>query len=131
MTESAFLLAAGWASDALFRYIGIDEDYRAGGHSFYTVETHIGFLGEAGVDQPLTFETTVLGVDAKRLHFVHVMTNADTSRRLATVEQMLVHVDTATGKSAPILPDVRTALDAIAATHAGADVPVTPTMEIR
>ncbi|MEY4173845.1 MAG: hypothetical protein RI900_1010, partial [Actinomycetota bacterium] len=43
MTESAYLTAAGWASDALFRYIGDDEAYRAAGHSFYTVETHIHY----------------------------------------------------------------------------------------
>ena len=41
MSESFFLLAFGDASDALFRYIGIDEAYRNAGHSFYTVESHI------------------------------------------------------------------------------------------
>ena len=41
MSESFYLYAMGEASDALFRYIGIDEAYRALGSSFYTVETHI------------------------------------------------------------------------------------------
>ncbi len=130
MTESAYLLAAGWASDALFRYVGVDEGYRAAGHSFYTVETHIGFLGEAAVDQRLRFETVVLGVDDKRLHFVHLMTDSESGRRLATVEQMLVHVDVAATKSSPMLPGVRTALGVIATAHEGAARPVTPTMSI-
>ncbi len=130
MTESAYLLAAGWASDALFRYIGIDEDYRAGGASFYTVETHLRFLGEAGVDQPVDFATTVLGVDAKRLHFVHDMTDGESGRRLATVEQMLVHVDTAAGRAAPIGPDVAAALAAVAEAHRSIEPPIRPVMEV-
>ena len=37
MTEASYLTAFGDASDVLFRYVGIDEAYRAAGHSFYTV----------------------------------------------------------------------------------------------
>ena len=77
MTEAAYLTAAGWASDALFRYIGDDEAYRAGGHSFYTVETHIHYLREVDVHEPLRFTTQVLGVDAKRVHLVHAMLHGD------------------------------------------------------
>jgi carnitine 3-dehydrogenase len=44
MTEAAYLTAFGWASDALFSYVGDDDTYRAAGHSFYTVETHIAYL---------------------------------------------------------------------------------------
>ena len=73
MTESAFLTAFGWASDRLFRYMGIDEDYRAGGHSYYTVETHINYRREASLGEPLRVTTQVLGADAKRLHLFHSM----------------------------------------------------------
>ncbi len=121
MTESAYLLAAGWASDALFRYVGIDEAYRAGGHSFYTGETRVRYLGEVGVDRRLAFDTHVTAVTEKRLAFTHVMREGE--RTVATVEQVLVHVDVGTGRSAPILPGPIAALDAIAAAHAGAEVP--------
>ena len=130
MTESAFLLAAGWASDALFRYVGDDEAYRASGNSFYTAETHILFLKEATLDQMIGFDTYVLGVDDKRLHFVHVLVDAATGERLCTVEQMLVHVDTHAGRSSPIQPGVRKALDAVAATHRGADPGIEPKLRI-
>ncbi len=131
MTESAYLLAAGWASDKLFRYLGVDEDYRNAGHSYYTVETHIRFLGEAAVDDPLQIATTVLGADAKRLHFVHEITHAEDERRLATVEQMLVHVDTTAGRSAPVPSYVQDALDAIVAAHAALEPPVPITLGMR
>src|SRR5215470_2675403 len=38
MTESSYLLLVGNAADAFFRYIGIDEAYRAAGRSLYTAE---------------------------------------------------------------------------------------------
>ncbi len=123
MTESAYLTAAGWASDALFRYIGDDEQYRAAGHSFYTVETHIHYVREVAVHEPIEFTTQVLGVDAKRVHLFHSMLHAADGGLLCTAEQMLVHVDTRAGRSAPILPHVAAALHAIASSHAALAVP--------
>jgi acyl-CoA thioesterase FadM len=123
MTEAAYLTAAGWASDALFRYIGDDEAYRDAGHSFYTVETHIHYLLEVDVHEPLSFTTQVLGADTKRMHLLHAMYHGDTSALLCTVEQMLVHVDMAAGRSAPMLDDVAAAVQAISTAHAHLPVP--------
>ncbi len=128
MSEWAFLTAFGWASDKLFRYIGIDEDYRAAGHTFFTVETHLNYVKEASLGEPLRFTTQVLGVDAKRLHFFHSMYLVDeggsTGDLLCTTEQMLLHVDTEAGSTAPLLPGPAAALAAIAEAHA--DLPVPP-----
>ena len=123
MTESAYLLAFGWASDALFRYIGIDEAYRRAGHSFYTVETHINYFREANVDESLRFTTQVLGVDTKRLHFAHAMFDDETGAELAAAEQMLVHVKLPEGKGAPILESPAAALAAVTAAHRVLPVP--------
>jgi len=123
MTESAYLTAAGWASDALFRYIGDDEAYRAAGHSFYTVETHIHYVREVAVHEPIEFHTQILGVDAKRVHLIHSMLHGTDGGLLCTAEQMLVHVDMNAGRSAAILPDVAAALQAIAAAHAPLPIP--------
>jgi carnitine 3-dehydrogenase len=117
MTEAAYLTAFGWASDALFTYIGDDDQYRADGHSFYTVETHIAYLREAAERAPLRITTRVLGVDRKRLLIYHEMFHGGDNKLLATTEQMLVHVDMNAGRSVAILPDVRAALDAICAAH--------------
>ncbi len=128
MTESAYLTAFGWASDALFRYVGIDEQYRADGHSFYTVETHIHYRREAAVHQDLHFTTQILGVDRKRLHIFHAMVDRQ-GNRLSSTEQMLVHVDTRAGATAAILPDPARALGAIA--HAHRSMPVPPEVGAR
>ncbi len=123
MTEAAYLTAAGWASDAMFRYIGDDEAYRAAGHSFYTVETHIHYLLEVDLHEPIRFTTQILGVDAKRVHLIHEMFHGESGALLCTAEQMLVHVDMAAVRSAPILAQVKAALDAIAASHTELAVP--------
>ena len=118
MTEAAFLTAFGWASDKLFRYIGIDESYRADGCSLYTVETHINYLGEATLGEPLRITTQLLGTDQKRVHFFHAMYHGDTADLLCTTEQMLLHVDMIARKASPILPRPAEALAAIASAHA-------------
>ena len=123
MTEAAYLTAFGWASDSMFTYIGDDEEYRAGGHSFYTVETHIAYLREAAEGAPLRITTRVLGVDRKRLLIYHEMFHGTNDKLLATSEQMLVHVDMAAARSVAILPDVRAALDAIATAHSSLPAP--------
>jgi carnitine 3-dehydrogenase len=117
MSEACFLTAFGWASDALFRYVGIDEAYRAEGRSFYTVESHINYVREASTGEPLRFTTQLLGLDGKRLHFFHSMHHGQTGDLLSTTEQMLLHVDMNAAKATPIAPEVHEALSAIWAVH--------------
>ena len=117
MSESFYLLAFGDASDALFRYIGIDEAYREAGNSFYTVESHINYFKEIGTGEPLDFTTQLLGLDDKRLHFFHRMFHATTGDLLCTTEQMLLHVDMKSERTAPIRPEVMEALSAIMDVH--------------
>jgi acyl-CoA thioesterase FadM len=123
MTEASYLTAFGDASDALFRYVGIDEAYRAAGHSFYTVETHLNYYKEVSSGEPLQITTQLLGLDEKRLHLFHTMTHGLIQALLATTEQMLVHVDMKAASASPIRPEVYTALKAIMAIHQGMPIP--------
>jgi carnitine 3-dehydrogenase len=102
MSESFYLYAFGDASDALFQYIGIDNDYRLAGQSFYTVETHINYYLEVSENEPLEFTTQILGLDSKRLHIFHQMFHRDSGELLATTEQMLIHVDMHKAKASEI-----------------------------
>src|SRR6516165_5469364 len=90
----------GESSDAFFRFFGVDDAYRAAGHSLYTVETHLRNLREAHEGEHLALTIQVLGTDAKRLHILHEMYSA-TGALVATAEQMLLHVDTRAGQAAP------------------------------
>jgi acyl-CoA thioester hydrolase len=127
MSESCYLLVAGDNSDQFFRYIGIDEAYRAAGHSLYTVETHIRFLREASLDESLSLTLQVLGFDRKRVHINHEI-HRDPGEGaklelLATVEQMLLHVDAVAGAVTPMPDLLHDRIGSIAAAHAPLGVP--------
>lgn len=124
MSESCYLLVFGDGSDAFFRHVGVDDDYRdKGGHSLYTVETHLHNLREASVGEPLRLTLQLLDLDDKRLHIFHAMYHAATGKLLATAEQMLVHVNMREGRSAAMSADLLQRLLAIRAAHATLPVP--------
>lgn len=117
MSESCYLLAFGDQSDAFFRLVGIDEDYRAAGHSLYTVQTMTFNFAEAHLGDELDLSFQLLDADEKRLHIFHFMHNARTGQLLATGEQMLVHVDMNAGRSAPMGGELHAKVMAILKAH--------------
>jgi carnitine 3-dehydrogenase len=118
MSESCYLLVFGDNADAFFRFIGIDEGYRAAGHSLYTVETHLHHRREVSEGEPLALSLQMLDHDHKRVHIFHEMSHAEKGILLATAEQMLIHVDIEAGRSADIPPQLAERLDAIQHAHA-------------
>jgi acyl-CoA thioester hydrolase len=119
MSESCYLLAFGDSSDAFFRFVGIDESYRIqGGHSLYTVQTHMHNLREASEGEPLRLTLQLLDMDERRLHIFHAMFHAASAELLATAEQMLLHVDLRRGRAAPFGPEVAHKLRAMRQAHA-------------
>ncbi|KAA5831318.1 thioesterase family protein [Saccharopolyspora hirsuta] len=123
MSESCYLLVFGDNSDAFFRYLGIDEQYRDGGRSLYTVETHLHHRREAAEGEPLELSLRVLDHDAKRVHVFHEMHHGGSGALLATAEQLLVHVDTEQGRSAAMPDEIRRRLAAIQRAHAALPAP--------
>jgi carnitine 3-dehydrogenase len=123
MSESCFLLVFGDGADAFFRFLGIDEDYRAGGHSLYTVETHLHHRREAAQGEPLVVTLRVLDADDKRIHVFSEMFHAGTSALLATAEQLLVHVDTRAERSAPFPAPLAERVAAVRRAHELLPVP--------
>ena len=109
----------GNALDVLFRSVGIDEDYRAAGHMYYTVENHLKHLGEAKAGEPLYVTAQVLAVDDKRLHLFQRLHRGRDDKLIATAEQMYLHVDTKAAKAAPADPKIRAKLESIRSDHSG------------
>ncbi len=124
MSESCYLLVFGDNSDAFFRLVGIDEGYRdQGGHSLYTVQTHIHNIREVAEGEPLRLTLQLLDFDDKRVHIFHAMHHGASGDLLATGEQMLVHVDMAQGRATPMPADLQARLQAIAQAHASLPMP--------
>ncbi|PQV58445.1 carnitine 3-dehydrogenase [Defluviimonas denitrificans] len=116
MTESRYLFAGTMVCDNLLRLIGADMDYVAGGHSYFTAENHVIHLDEAKLGDHLTGTVQVLSYDEKRLHaFIRILKGETV---IATVEQMLLHVDMKAGKACPAAPEVLARLKPIAEAHA-------------
>ncbi len=121
MTESRYLFASSETVDNFLRLIGAGMDYVQGGHSYYTAETHIRHLGEAKLGDRLTGDLQVLSADDKRIRiFVRILRGEDV---IATVEQMLLHVDMKAGKTCPAAPEVLARLMPLAQAHAALPQP--------
>jgi carnitine 3-dehydrogenase len=98
MTEHRYLQCFGEATDALLRHIGVGSAYLEAGRSFYTVETHIMHLGQGRLGDILSVDTQILDADSKRVRLFHAL-KAGNNIVIATAEQMLLHVDTNTGRA--------------------------------
>ena len=121
MTESRYLFAASETSDSFLRLIGADMEYVKAGHSYYTAESHIMHLGEAKLGDRLTGSLQVLGADEKRLHiFMRINRGEEV---VASIEQMLLHVDMKAGKTCTAAPEVLARLMPIAKAHSALPQP--------
>jgi carnitine 3-dehydrogenase len=116
--ESRYLQVFGDASDALFRYVGIDREYLARNGTYYTVETHLSFQRELRAGDELHVDTQVLGFDDRRLHAFHSLHRPGDQAPLAAAEQMFVHVDAKKRRAAPATPEVLARIGRIAMAHA-------------
>ena len=123
MSESCYLLVFGDNSDAFFRLIGIDEAYRAAGHSLYTVQTQLHNLREVSEGEPIRLTLQLLDCDDKRLHIFHAMFHGTSGELLATGEQMQVHVDMREGRSVAMPLELLAKVQAIRAAHAALPKP--------
>jgi len=124
--ESRYLQLFGDATDALLAHLGIDAAYLDGGASFYTVETHLSHLRQLVAGDRVQVITQLLGWDDKRLHVYHVLRRDGEEDPVATAEQMLLHVDTISGRAAPARESVRARIAALADAHAHLPRPEPP-----
>jgi acyl-CoA thioester hydrolase len=99
LRDAHYLLLFSFATDALMDRLGLDAAGRARtGHTLYTLEVHLNYLAEVKVSETVCVMTQLVAHDRKRLHVYHALYRGET---LATAsEQMLMNIDTATGRSA-------------------------------
>jgi carnitine 3-dehydrogenase len=115
--ESRYLELFADATDGLLGELGVDAEYLAGGGSYFTVETHLSHLRQLEAGDSVQVTTQLLDSDEKRLHVFHVLCREGESDPVATAEQMLLHVDTATGRAAPAREPVQARVADLARRH--------------
>ncbi len=92
MNEAHYLEASAQATDSFMEMIGADAEYISGGSSYFTVESHVRFLGEVKQGEHLTITTQVLAGEGKKMHLFHNLF-ASNATLAATTETMLLHMD--------------------------------------
>ncbi|MEI8239257.1 MAG: carnitine 3-dehydrogenase, partial [Actinomycetota bacterium] len=117
VNDSRYMQFSSETIDRFLRFIGVDDEYLAGGHSYFTVESHLGFHGQALAGDHIYCTVQLLSHDAKRLRVFTAMHRATDDAVLATAEHMMLHVDTRADKSAPAADGIVAVLDGIAQHH--------------
>jgi len=112
--ESRYLEAFADATDALLGSLGLDPAVG----SYFTVETHLSHLLPLHAGDVYEVETQVLAADEKRLHLFHVLLRDGRPEPAATAEQMLLHVDSASGRVAAVDGEVRARVERLRDEHA-------------
>ena len=103
MNVAYFVLIFDHGTDAFYPLIGLGRPYRERtGKSTFAVETHITYARELSVGEEVRVTTQLLGFDAKRIHYFHTMWHADKGHRMATLEQLALHVDLTSRKVEPM-----------------------------
>jgi acyl-CoA thioester hydrolase len=98
--------------------LGIGLDYvKQRRHSVYTAEVHVRFLRELHAGDAVRATFQLIGYDSKRLHYFEQLVHATDGFLAATSENLAIHVDMDSSKSAPMPPRVLGRLEKMAASH--------------
>jgi acyl-CoA thioester hydrolase len=118
MNVAYYVLAFDRATDRLFEYLGIGEQYRrATGHSIFALEAHVTYERELREGDAFEITTQLIDADRKRLHLFHAMTRPQSGELAATIEVMGLHVDMAGPRSAPLPDDAFAKVEALLVQH--------------
>jgi carnitine 3-dehydrogenase len=116
--ESRYLQLFADTNDALFAALGVDAAYYADVGTYLTVETHLFHLRQLEAGDRVEVTTQVLDGDEKRLHVFHTVLREGEDEPAAAAEQMLLHVDTTSGRAAPARYGVRESAERLRHAHA-------------
>lgn len=124
MNMAFYNLAFDRALDHVYDQLGIGAEYvRTGGGSCFTAEIHVNYVQELLLDDPIRVTFQLLDWDAKRLHFFEAMYHAEQGYLAATSEQLALHVDMTSRRTAQFPDTVQTRLSALMQDHARLERP--------
>ena len=119
MNVAYYVLVFDHATDTFLDEIGLDTAYReATGNSVFVAEAHLTYEKEIMDGDNLRITTQVLDADAKRMHIFHRMYANGSSEVAATNELMILGVDLASRRVAPMADLIAANLNAMQNAHA-------------
>ena len=120
MNVAFYVLAFDQALEVIMESYGIGESYvQTGAGTTFVLENHVNYVGEVLEGAPLRITFQLLDHDAKRFHYFLRMYHAEEGFLSATAEQLTMHVDLSSRRSAPMPPDVQDRFAALSAAQAG------------
>ncbi|MER8498407.1 carnitine 3-dehydrogenase [Mesorhizobium sp. M1312] len=123
MTEYRYTQCFADATDVLLQQCGVDMDYVKGGHSYYTVESHVRLLAEAKLGDALYVKAQLLPSDGKKIHCFMSLHRASDNEVLSTYESVMLHVSLKGKRSVPPQPAIMEKLKPILEAHAALPMP--------
>jgi acyl-CoA thioester hydrolase len=106
------------AVDYLYDFLGIGADYaKSGVGSCFTMENHVHYLNELSLHDEVEVHIQLLDFDAKRVHFFEQLYHKKEGYLAATSEQLGMHVDMVTRRSAPFPDTVLVELERLHQAH--------------
>jgi acyl-CoA thioester hydrolase len=112
------------AIDELWLELGIGPAYMKERHgSTFTAECHVRYLREIHLGDPVQVSVILVAADDKRLHTFEQLHHATEGWLSATSENMTIHIDMTTRRTAPFPPDIRARIEATVKAHAGVRQP--------
>ena len=106
------------AIDELWLALGIGPPYMKARHgSTFTAECHVRYLREIHLGDPVQVSVLLVDADQKRLHTFEELRHATDGWLSATSENMTIHIDMASRRTAPFPPDIRARVEALAKAH--------------
>ena len=119
MNVAYYVLLFDRCVDEAFMTLGMGPEYVARRNaSFFTVEIHIHYLRELTAGARVEATLQLLASDAKRLRVFMQLHDAETGALSATADQLFLHIDMASRRTAPFPDDVTARVEAMRAAHA-------------
>lgn len=124
MNVAYYVVIFDHATDVLLDSIGLGERYSAEANAgTFAMEAHITYQRELVLDAPVLVETQLLDFDRKRFHYFHRMLHAEEGFQAATLEQISIHVDHESRRSAALPAASLEALEEMHAAHRALEMP--------
>ena len=124
MNVACYVIAFDHATDKMLDLLDLGVDYvKRTNCSTFVLETHVTYVRELKLDDPLHCHLRMLDVDGKRLHYYFEMFHDREGYLAATSEQILLHVDLRTRRAAPMPEIARGRAEALRLAQAGLSRP--------
>lgn len=110
--------------DESLKSVGIEQQWPAKGHGVFTAEHHMTYLAELRTGDELSVRVRVIGRSERAAHVLAYLVDETHQQLSYVMEEIFLHVDMATRRTAPWPDDVAAGLDERVA--ADADLPWPP-----